>query len=68
MEATKMEEAVRAAFGNEALKARIVNEGPVALADVLEELEAREAARSLGGRIAQLDDELTVQRASNGWF
>ena len=68
MEATKIEEAVRAAFSDEALKSRIVNEGPVVLADVLEELEAREAAKSLGGRIAQLDDELTVQQASDGWI
>lgn len=68
MDAVKMEAAVRAAFSSEALKARMVNEGPVALVDVLEELEAREAAKSLGARVDQLDHELTVQRAANAWL
>ncbi len=68
MSATKLEQAVQAAFTDEALRSRIVSEGPVALADILEELEAREAARSLGGRVTEIEHELVIQRATNGWL
>ncbi len=68
MSATKMERAVQAAFSDEALRARIVNEGPVVLADVLDEIEAREAARSLGGRVEAIEHELVVRGATNGWI
>jgi acyl-coenzyme A synthetase/AMP-(fatty) acid ligase len=64
----EIETAVREGFANEELKARIINEGPVALSDVLDELKAREAARTLTGRVHELESELVVQRASNGWL
>ena len=63
-----IEKAVRSGLADEELKARIVNEGPVALADIMEEMEARKAARTLTGRVTELESELTVQRASNAWF
>ena len=63
----ELEQAVREGFANEAMKARVVSEGPVALSDVLNELEARKAARTLTGRITEIESELVVQRAANGW-
>lgn len=62
-----IEQVVRTGFASEELKARIANEGPVVLSDVLSEMEAREAARTLTGRMAEIESELVVQRAANGW-
>ena len=67
MRIAQIEQAVRAGFTDEELRVRIVTEGPVALTDVLEELEARRAARTLTGRVVELESELIVQRASNAW-
>ena len=67
MRISGIESAVKAGLQDAELRARIVNEGPVALSDVLEELEAREAARTLTGRVVEIESELKVQRASNGW-
>ena len=64
----EIEKAVRIGLADEQLKARIVSEGPVALTDVLDELEARRAARTLTGRALEVESELTVQRASNRWL
>jgi hypothetical protein len=68
MRISEIEQAVRAGLADKELKARIVNEGPVALSDVLVEIEAREAARTLTGRVVEMDSELKVQRATNGWL
>jgi hypothetical protein len=68
MRISEIEQAVRAGLADKQLKARIVNEGPVALSDVLMEMEARDAARTLTGRVVELDSELKVQRATNGWL
>ena len=67
MRMAEIERAVRAGFSDKELRSRIVTEGPVALTDVLEEMEARRAARTLTGRVVELESELIVQRASNGW-
>ena len=67
MRISEIENAVRAGLADEELKARIVNEGPVALSDIMSELEAREAARTLTGRSIEVESELKVQRAANGW-
>ena len=68
MRISEIESAVRAGLADEEIKARIVNEGPVALSDILSELEAREAAKSLTGRSIEIDSELKVQRTANGWI
>jgi hypothetical protein len=68
MRISDIEQAVRAGLADEELKARIVNEGPVALSDIFMEIEAREAARTLTGRAVEMDSELKVQRATNGWI
>jgi hypothetical protein len=68
MRISEIESAVRAGLADKELKARIVNEGPVALSDILMEIEAREAARTLTGRAIEMDSELKVQRATNGWL
>ncbi len=64
----EIEKAVRSGFSSEEIKSRIVSEGPVALADVLGELEARKAAETLTGRAVELESELKVQQATNGWI
>ena len=64
----EIEQAVRMGFANDELRARIVNEGPVALTDVLNEAEARNAARTLTGRVVEIESELTVQRSSAAWW
>lgn len=68
MRISDIEQAVRAGLADKELKARIVNEGPVALSDVFMEIEAREAARTLTGRAIEMDSELKVQRATNAWL
>jgi len=68
MHISEIENAVMAGLADADLKARIVNEGPVALSDVLAERDAREAALTLTGRVAELESELKVQRATNGWL
>ena len=67
MRTIDVEQAIQSAFSSEDLRARIVNEGPVALSDVLEGLELREAAVTLAGRVKGLESELTVQRATDWW-
>ncbi len=67
MRIEQIEKVIREGFADEELKARIINEGPVALADLLEEIEARKAAMTLTGRVDEIDGELRVQRASNRW-
>jgi len=59
---------VRAGLADKELKARIVNERPVALSDIMSEFETREAARTLTGRAIEVESELKVQRATNGWI
>jgi hypothetical protein len=68
MRISDIEQAVRAGLADKELKARIVNEGPVALSDVFMDIEAREAARTLTGRAIEMDSELKVQRATNAWL
>ena len=51
---------VRAGLVDKELKARIVNEGSVALSDIMSEFEAREAARTLAGRAIEVESELKV--------
>lgn len=68
MRISEIEQAVRTGLANTELKARIVNEGPVAISDMLIEIEAREAAQTLTGRAIEMDSELKVQRATNGWL
>lgn len=68
MHISEIENAVIAGLADADLKARIVNEGPVALSDILAEREAREAATTLTGRVTELESELKVQRATNGWI
>jgi hypothetical protein len=68
MHISEIESAVRTGLVDGDLKARIVNEGPVALSDLLAEREAREAALTLTGRVTELESELKVQRATNGWI
>ncbi|MDA1035505.1 MAG: hypothetical protein O3B65_01325 [Chloroflexi bacterium] len=67
MRINEIEKVVREGLASDEIRARIVNEGPVALSDIFEELEAREAARTLTGRAVEIESELTVQRASMGW-
>jgi hypothetical protein len=68
MRISEIENAVRAGLADQELKARIVNEGPVALSDIMSEFEAREAARTLTGRSVEIESELKVQRATSGWI
>ena len=67
MRISELEQAVRTGLADQELKARIVNEGPVALSDILQEIDARDAARTLTGRATEMDSELKVQRATNAW-
>ena len=67
MHISEIENAVMAGLADADLKARIVNEGPVALSDILTEREAREAAVTLTGRVIELEGEIKVQRATNAW-
>ena len=68
MRINEIEKVVREGLASDEFRARIVNEGPVALSDILEELEAREAARTLTGRAVEIESELTVQRAEARWL
>ncbi|MBM3940840.1 MAG: hypothetical protein FJ318_08155 [SAR202 cluster bacterium] len=67
MRTIEMEKAVREAFANRPIPSRIVPEGPVALADVLKEMEGRKAAVTLSGRAARIEGELVAQRAAEAW-
>ena len=67
MRTIDVERAIQSAFSSEDLRARIVNEGPVALSDVLKELELRQAATTLAGHVKALDSELAAQRAVDFW-
>ena len=67
MRINEIEKVVREGLASDELRARIVNEGPVALSDILEELEAREAARTLTGRAVEIESEIKVQRATEKW-
>jgi len=67
MHISEIESAVVASLVDGDLKARIVNEGPVALSDILAEREAREAALTLTGRVTVVEGEIKVQRAAEFW-
>lgn len=67
MRINEIEKVVREGLASDELRARIVNEGPVALSDIIGELEAREAARTLTGRVVEIESELKSQRAADFW-
>lgn len=50
----------RAGLADKELKARIVNEGSMALSDIMSEFEAREAAGTLAGRAIEVESKLKV--------
>ena len=64
MHISEIESAVVASLVDGDLKARIVNEGPVALSDILAEREARRAALTLTGRVTELEREIILRRSS----
>ena len=67
MHISEIESAVMAGLADEDLRARIVSEGPVALNDILVEIEARKAALTLTGRVDEIEGEIKVQRAASEW-
>jgi hypothetical protein len=60
----EVELAVRKTHADGKFRARIVNEGPVALADMLNEVQARRAARTLTGLVAGILTEQAPSRNS----